>query len=155
MNSRRRSRRRTGASKSSGTSEAPAPRARRRAHLCIVSRVSAERSSSCNPVFFRNLIIRWRQGFRAVRAWAVLVANKTGFAGPIFCSRQHFALTRRLRRLIILRSRRSITISHFASACTNKLLFTKNPAEWEHSLDYFWDFHGPNPNPTTGYQADY
>ena len=22
-------------------------------------------------------------------------------------------------------------------------------------LDYFWDFHGPNPNPTTGYQADY
>jgi len=31
----------------------------------------------------------------------------------------------------------------------------ENPAEWEHSLDYFWDFHGPNPNPTTGYQADY
>ena len=31
----------------------------------------------------------------------------------------------------------------------------ENPAAYEHSLDYFWDFHGPNPNPTTGYQADY
>jgi hypothetical protein len=30
-----------------------------------------------------------------------------------------------------------------------------NPAEWERCLDYFWDFHGPNPNPTTGYKADY
>ena len=31
----------------------------------------------------------------------------------------------------------------------------ENPAEWEHSLDYFWDFHGPNPYEPTGYQADY
>ena len=31
----------------------------------------------------------------------------------------------------------------------------ENPAEWEHSLDYFWDFHGPNPYEPTGYKADY
>ena len=31
----------------------------------------------------------------------------------------------------------------------------ENPAEWEHSLDYFWDFHGPDPYEPTGYKADY
>ena len=31
----------------------------------------------------------------------------------------------------------------------------ENPAAYEHSLDYFWDFHGPNPYEPTGYQADY
>ena len=31
----------------------------------------------------------------------------------------------------------------------------ENPAAYEHSLDYFWDFHGPNPYEPTGYKADY
>lgn len=31
----------------------------------------------------------------------------------------------------------------------------ENPAAYEHSLDYFWDFHGPNPYEPTGYTADY
>ena len=31
----------------------------------------------------------------------------------------------------------------------------ENPAAYEYSLDYFWDFHGPNPYEPTGYKADY